>query len=136
YVTITVDGPMVSEPYIDMTIAMIRQWGGEVQQTGTGGYFIPAGLIIDNPMSYQIEPDATAASYFFGAAAVASGRVTVAGVSRGDLQGDTRFADALERMGCSVECGGGLTIHARTLRGIDVDMNGISDTVMTLAAVA
>src|SRR5205085_11746054 len=87
---------------------------------------------------YVIEPDASAASYFFAAAAITGGTVTVLGLSRkNSLQGDVGFVDLLEQMGCRVEeCTTGITVHGRPLHGIDVDMNDISDTVMTLGAVA
>jgi 3-phosphoshikimate 1-carboxyvinyltransferase len=89
------------------------------------------------PQTYAIEPDASAASYFWAAAAITGGRVTVAGLNRKSLQGDVRFVDVLEQMGCRVEeCEAGITVHGKPLRGIDVDMNDISDTVMTLGAVA
>jgi 3-phosphoshikimate 1-carboxyvinyltransferase len=86
---------------------------------------------------YDIEPDASAASYFFAAAAITDGSITVLGVPTPSLQGDVRFVDVLERMGCNVERReGAITVHGGPLHGIDVDMNDISDTVMTLAAVA
>ena len=88
-------------------------------------------------MLTPVEPDASAASYFFAAAAITGGRVTVPGLSAASLQGDVRFVDVLEQMGCEVKRETtGLTVHGGPLRGIDVDMNDISDTVMTLAAVA
>jgi 3-phosphoshikimate 1-carboxyvinyltransferase len=86
---------------------------------------------------YDIEPDASAASYFFAAAAVTGGQVTLLGLPEKSLQGDVRFVDVLGDMGCRVErCSSGITVHGRPVDGIDVDMNDISDTVMTLAAVA
>src|SRR5207248_3288883 len=86
---------------------------------------------------YGVEPDASAASYFWGAAAITGGEVRVEGLSPHGLQGDVRFVDLLERMGCPVVRGaGGITVKGGLLRGIDADMNDISDTVMTLAAVA
>ena len=139
-VMISVEGPTVSEPYVGMTIEMVRQWGGEVEEFGTNRYLVPAGCVIDNPMNYQIEPDASAASYFFAAAAIAGGSVTVDGYipPHITLQGDIEFLPVLERMGCTIERDLLWNIaHAgQHLRGIDVDMNAISDTVMTLAAVA
>ncbi len=135
-VEIEVVGPTVSEPYIAMTLAMMRQWGYEVELTGSV-YRVPARGGVHNPASYAIEPDASAASYFWAAAAVAGGRVTVAGLTRKSLQGDVRFVDVLAQMGCRVEeCDTGITVHGGPLRGVDVDMNDISDTVMTLGAVA
>ncbi|MBM4076552.1 MAG: 3-phosphoshikimate 1-carboxyvinyltransferase, partial [Planctomycetes bacterium] len=86
---------------------------------------------------YDIEPDASAASYFFGAAAVTGGHVTIEGLNRNALQGDIHFVDALEQMGCQVTWSErSVTVQGRPLRGIDIDMNAISDTAQTLACVA
>jgi len=86
---------------------------------------------------YAIEPDASAASYFWAAAAVTGGEVTVEGLAATSLQGDVEFVACLERMGCEVRREtDGLTIVGRPLRGVDIDMNAISDTVPTLAVVA
>ena len=87
--------------------------------------------------TYAIEPDASAASYFFAAAAIAGGSVTVEGLGRNSLQGDVAFCDCLRQMGCEVVDGDNqITVKGKPLRGIDVDMNAISDTVQTLGAVA
>ena len=90
--------------------------------------------------AYAIEPDASAASYFFAAAAITGGRVVVDGLGRGSLQGDLRFVDILERMGCRVRVTDTETEVAGPapgeLRGVDVDMADLSDTAQTLAAVA
>jgi len=137
--TIHIDGPRVSEPYIAMTVAMAWQWGICLPEDGRGGYEIPGvgGPGWVNPELYTIEPDASAASYYWAAAAITGGRVTVTGLNRKSLQGDVRFVDVLAQMGCRVEeCDAGITVHGGKLRGIDVDMNDISDTVMTLGAVA
>ncbi|MBX6341632.1 MAG: 3-phosphoshikimate 1-carboxyvinyltransferase, partial [Thermomicrobiaceae bacterium] len=85
-----------------------------------------------------VEPDASAASYFFALAAATGGRVRVRHLSARSAQGDVHFVDVLERMGCAVERGDDFieVRGARPLRGVDVDMNGISDTVQTLAAIA
>jgi 3-phosphoshikimate 1-carboxyvinyltransferase len=119
-----------------MTVEMVRQFGGMVEQTTDRSYrILPQSQ--PGPNSYIVEPDASAASYFFAAAAITGGTVTVAGLSRQLLQGDVAFVDVLSQMGCRVEeCDSGITVHGRSLRGIDIDMNAISDTVMTLAAVA
>jgi 3-phosphoshikimate 1-carboxyvinyltransferase len=134
--TIEVTGTQVSEPYIEMTLSMLRQFGLKVAALAPGRYFVPGRQLHHQP-SYAIEPDASAASYFWAAAAIGGGRVTVRGLGRQSLQGDVAFVDLLEKMGCRVEeCEAGITVHGGTLRGIDADMNSISDTVMTLAAVA
>ncbi|MCU0717954.1 MAG: 3-phosphoshikimate 1-carboxyvinyltransferase, partial [Pirellula sp.] len=86
---------------------------------------------------YAIEPDASAASYFWGAAAITGGRVRVQGLSRDALQGDVGFVDVLVRMGCEATYGDDyIEVTGKPLKGIDVDMNAISDTVQTLAPVA
>jgi 3-phosphoshikimate 1-carboxyvinyltransferase len=134
-VTLQVEGPLVSEPYVSMTVAMMRRWGAEVVADNRS-FRVSAGREYDLS-GYEIEPDASAASYFLAAAAVADGRVHVEGLTRQSLQGDVRFVDLLEQMGCRVAGDEtGVTVHGGPLRGIDADMNGISDTVMTLAAVA
>jgi 3-phosphoshikimate 1-carboxyvinyltransferase len=137
--TIELDGPLVSEPYVKMTTAMMEHWGLLVRRDGSVFETCHAGAhgTFHEQKSYAIEPDASAASYFFAAAAITRGTVTVAGFSRKSLQGDVAFVDVLAQMGCRVEeCSSGITVHGRPLRGVDVDMNAISDTVMTLGAVA
>jgi 3-phosphoshikimate 1-carboxyvinyltransferase len=132
------DGPPVSKPYLDMTVAVMHAWGFDVRSNkANSGYVVPGRQNVGNLETYAIEPDASAASYFFGAAAVTGGRVTVTGLTKQSLQGDMRFVDVLERMGCRVEASADrITVEGGMLRGIDVDMNDISDTVMTLAGVA
>jgi 3-phosphoshikimate 1-carboxyvinyltransferase len=131
-----VEGPLVSEPYIDMTVAMLGEFGVEVESGETGRLRV-AGRQRYKGRSYAIEPDASAASYFFGAAAITGGKVTIPGFGSRSLQGDVRFVELLEEMGCTVGRGDAETaVHGGRLRGIDVDMHAISDTVMTLAAVA
>jgi 3-phosphoshikimate 1-carboxyvinyltransferase len=133
-VVLRVEGGLVSQPYVEMTVAMMRQWGLEVRSAGAGEYRVP-GRQRSAVAEYDIEPDASAASYFFGAAAVTGGEVAVEGL--GDLQGDVHFVDVLERMGCEVDRRPSrITVRGRPLRGVDVDMNAVSDCVMTLAAVA
>jgi 3-phosphoshikimate 1-carboxyvinyltransferase len=163
-VIVKVQGPVVSWPYVSMTVQMLRQWGlrGSYHIEGRCADFdgatallgparfghacdrvcfhIPGGQAAESssptPRAYQIEPDASAASYFWGAAAVTGGSVRVLGLNRRSLQGDVRFVDLLEQMGCAVRGDDHLTVRGGPLRGLDVDMDDISDTVMTLAAVA
>lgn len=133
---LTVEGPLVSVPYVTMTVAMLRQFGLTVHDNGEGRYRIP-GRQRGGVSTYRVEPDASAASYFLAAAAITGGQVTVAGLPVESLQGDVRFAEVLGQMGCRVvRSAEGVTVGGGPLRGIDVDMNDISDTVMTLAAVA
>jgi 3-phosphoshikimate 1-carboxyvinyltransferase len=136
-ITVRVDGPLVSEPYVGMTCQLIRQFAGRVEQPEPGTFVVTPEPTFELYPGYDIEPDASAASYFWAAAAVTGGRVTVGGLNRKSLQGDVRFVDVLAAMGCRVEaCDAGITVHGGRLRGVDVDMNDISDTVMTLGAVA
>jgi 3-phosphoshikimate 1-carboxyvinyltransferase len=128
-------GSRVSEPYVRMTVEQMKQFGARVECTGEN-FLVPAPQSF-GPKTYVVEPDASAASYFWGAAAVLKGSVAVAGLAGPSLLGDLRFAEALQRMGCRTSIDqAALTVHGGPLRGIDIDMNDISDTVMTLAAVA
>ncbi len=134
--TIEVVGPLVSEPYVEMTLKLLRMVGLRVDSDVPGHYRIPGNQLYCGG-SIGVEPDASSASYFWAAAAIAGGRVTVSGLNRASLQGDVRFVDVLAQMGCRVEeCDAGITVRGGPLRGVDVDMNDISDTVMTLGAVA
>jgi 3-phosphoshikimate 1-carboxyvinyltransferase len=160
-VELEVEGRPVSWPYVSLTTRMLRQWGLSLMNSADGTRFripgrqwkgleeraqeleseaIRGGLDPRNPVwlhEYHVEPDASAASYYFGAAAITAGVVTVTGLNKETLQGDVRFLDVLGDMGCRVSPEEtGLTLTGGALQGIDVDMNAISDTVMTLAAVA
>jgi 3-phosphoshikimate 1-carboxyvinyltransferase len=133
--TIEVEGELVSRPYIGMTAAIMRDFGADVIEDGPR-YRVPPGRYAAR--EYAIEPDATSASYFFAAAAVTGGRVRVAGLGRGAVQGDLAFLDVLERMGCAVERGDdAITVRGPAqLAGVEVDMRAIPDTGQTLAAIA
>jgi len=135
-VTLQVSGELVSRPYIEMTIANMRQFGAVVNEHRSNEFVIQSKPY--SACDYDIEPDASAASYHFGVAAVTGGEVTVEGLTQGALQGDVAFVEALRQMGCGVEYGPrSITVRgAERLRGIDVDMNAISDTAQTLACVA
>jgi 3-phosphoshikimate 1-carboxyvinyltransferase len=136
---IELDGPLVSEPYVKMTISMMEHWGLLVERKGKDFETCHAGAhgTFREQDHYTIEPDASAASYFFAAAAITGGRVGVRHLTPDGLQGDVRFVNVLERMGCALtRSPGELVVQGKPLRGIDVDMNDISDTVMTLGAVA
>jgi 3-phosphoshikimate 1-carboxyvinyltransferase len=133
-VELVLAGELVSEPYVEMTLKVMEAFEARAERTPRGYRIAPQHY---RPTNYAIEPDASAASYFFAAAAVTGGKVTVEGLTRGALQGDVAFVDALERMGCVVAEGAdSITVTGGPLRGIDIDMNAISDTAQTLAAVA
>ena len=131
-------GTLVSLPYLDMTRRVMEAFGADCSPEGDRGWRIaPSGY---QRRDYAIEPDASAASYFLAAAAITGGSVRVEGLSRRSMQGDVGFADALGRMGCTVAWDDGpeesITVTGRAVRGIDIDMNAISDMVPTLAVVA
>ena len=135
---ILIDGPLYSQPYVTMTLKMLEQWGASASNRDFQQFSIgPAQFVAQN---YVIEPDASSASYFFAAAALTGGRVRVKNLGKNALQGDVGFVDVLKQMGCSVSKGNKY-IEVRgpqegQLQGVSVDMNAISDCVMTLAAIA
>jgi 3-phosphoshikimate 1-carboxyvinyltransferase len=134
-VDIEVTGDLVSKPYIDMTMGVMAQFGATVLCPDPHRFTIaPQEYKATN---YDIEPDASAASYFFAAAAITGGEVTVEGLTSYALQGDVHFVEALEKMGCEVDYGDdSITVRGGKLNGVDIDMNAISDTAQTLAVVA
>jgi 3-phosphoshikimate 1-carboxyvinyltransferase len=132
-------GTLVSKPYVSLTMAMMKHWGLMVNQNGSQFEICHAGAHGTYRMQeeYKIEPDASAASYFYAAAAISGGKVAVENLSLSSLQGDIQFVRILERMGSRITTGCvPVSVIGAPLRGIDVDMNDISDTVMTLGAVA
>lgn len=122
---------LVSAPYIEMTAAVMRAFGASIE-----GLRVRPGAY--EPTRFEIEPDASAASYFFAAAAITGGRVTVPGIGRGSLQGDVRFVEVLERMGAVVNIGEHEISVRGTgrLQGIDVDLRDLPDMAQTIAVVA
>ena len=133
--TVEVDGPLVSQPYVAMTLEVMEAFGVRISNRKYRRFDVsPAHY---QGRSYAIEPDASAASYFFALAAITGGTVTVEGLGTSSLQGDMAFLDILEHMGCRVErATHSTTVSGGPLVGVDVDMNAISDTVMTLGVVA
>jgi 3-phosphoshikimate 1-carboxyvinyltransferase len=118
-----------------MTLAVMKAFGVNVAAHPNLERFVIEPQLYQS-RDYNIEPDASAASYFWAAAAITGGEVAVDGLSADSLQGDVAFVDCLERMGCEVRASDSITVIGRELRGIDADMNAISDTVQTLAVVA
>jgi 3-phosphoshikimate 1-carboxyvinyltransferase len=137
--TFEVQGSLVSRPYVDMTLRMLHIFHLRATVVNDNTFLVPGDQATDGLSGgeYRVEPDASAASYFFAAAAITGGRITVPGLAMHSLQGDVCFVDVLERMGCVVTRGQDeLTVQGGPLKGIDVGMSDISDTVMTLAVVA
>ncbi len=139
---IGVVGELVSRPYVDMTAEVMRSFaaGVDVVPGDPARGESLAVLVGDKPYrgrEYAIEPDASAASYFWATAAITGGTITVEGLTKQAMQGDVGFCDVLQQMGCEVQHhDDGITVVGRPLHGVDVDMNMISDTVQTLAVVA
>ena len=135
-VELSIDGELVSKPYVEMTRRVMESFGATVTGDEHSAFVIPP-IGSYKASDYDVEPDASAASYFWATAAITGGIVSVEGLSRDALQGDVAFCDALKQMGCSVEYGDShICVTGGKLNGIDIDMNAISDTVQTLSAVA
>jgi 3-phosphoshikimate 1-carboxyvinyltransferase len=135
-VSIDIAGTLVSRPYVDITRRMVADFGGAAEATERGFRIVPRSSYVAR--SYRIEPDASSASYPFALAAVSGGKITVPGLGVHALQGDYAFLDVLARLGAKVEKGeaSSTVSGSGTLSGVSVDMHDISDTVMTLAAMA
>jgi 3-phosphoshikimate 1-carboxyvinyltransferase len=116
----------------------MADWGVAVERPEPHILKVACGQAYQAKATYAVEPDASSASYFFAAAAVTGGSVTIPGLSRRALQGDALFVDALVEMGSvCIEDSTGLSLYAPAqLKGITIDMNAISDTAPTLAAIA
>lgn len=133
---VQVVGPLVSQPYVDMTVAVMASFGATVDRPDDRTWVVAPQAY--EARTYRIEPDASAASYPWAMAAVVGGRVTVEGLGTGSLQGDVAFVDLLEQMGARVERSEASTTVTGTgaLHGIEADLAQISDTAQTLAVVA
>jgi len=126
-----------SKPYVDMTIAIMKDFGVEIERNAYSQFTIHPTCY--SPLSpYDIESDASAASYFFAAPAICGGTVRVENISRKSVQGDVGFLEVLTKMGCTViEADNSILVTGSAeLHGIDIDMRDISDTAQTLAVVA
>ncbi|MDP8987596.1 MAG: 3-phosphoshikimate 1-carboxyvinyltransferase [Actinomycetota bacterium] len=128
--------PLVSRPYVELTTATMAAFGVEVERHDGRRFRVPPGRYRSG--RHTVEPDASAASYFFAAAAVCGGRVRVPGLGRRSAQGDLRFVEVLERMGAAVyrNDDGTEVVGTGELAGVDVDLSDCSDTAQTLAVVA
>jgi len=136
-VELELEGAVVSEGFIELTLSLMREFGAAVERPRAGLFRIAGGRPYRAGV-HEIEGDATAASYFWAAAAITGGRVTVENVGPSSRQGDAAFVEVLERMGCRVErSGGGLTVESTgRLVGGSFDLNSMPDTVPTCAVVA
>lgn len=136
-VHIQVDGPLNSKPYIDLTLDVMADFGVRVEREAYQSFQV-GPQAYHSPGDYAIESDASAASYFFAAPAICGGWVQVERISRASRQGDIAFLEVLSRMGCTIsESENAIRVSGPLhLKGVDVNMADISDTAMTLAAIA
>jgi len=135
---IEVVGELISKPYIEITLNLMARFGVNVQRHGWEAFTIPANSRYVSPGTLFVEGDASSASYFLAAGAIGRGPVRVEGVGKNSIQGDVRFAEALEAMGAEISMGENW-IEARCdgkLKAIDLDCNHIPDAAMTLAIAA
>ena len=137
-VEIEVTTELNSKPYVDMTLSIMQDFGVEVQRDGYKSFSVPITNYQLPTPNYPIESDASAASYFFAAPAICGGTVEVENISRKSVQGDIRFLDVLEQMGCEVlESDNSITVHRpSSIVGVDLDLRDIPDTAQTLAVIA
>ncbi|KFF62334.1 3-phosphoshikimate 1-carboxyvinyltransferase [Pectobacterium sp. CHL-2024] len=134
---ISIQGDLVSKPYIDITLHMMKAFGIEVRNENYQRFFVTGHQQYRSPGDYLVEGDASSASYFLAAAAIKGGVVRVTGVGRNSVQGDIRFADVLEKMGATVRWGEDyIECERGELHAIDMDMNHIPDAAMTIATAA
>jgi 3-phosphoshikimate 1-carboxyvinyltransferase len=136
-VTIKIEGKLVSIPYVDITINMMRDFGVEVENRNYEEFYIKANQTYKGK-EYVIEGDCSSASYFFGIAAITESEIKVNNVSKDAMQGDIKLLDILEQMGAKVEYGNNFVKVKGTekLNGVTVDMHHMSDVAQTLAVVA
>lgn len=133
---IRIEGELVSKPYIDITLALMSRFGVEVENLNYQRFVVRGGQQYQSPGKWLVEGDASSASYFLAAAAI-GGSIKVSGIGRHAVQGDIRFADALEAMGADVEWGDDyIKVTRNQLNGIDRDYNAIPDAAMTIATTA
>lgn len=135
-VRIEVTGHLASRPYVEITLDVIASFGGDVQREGADAFLVRGGQRY-LPRVYEVEGDASNASYFFAAAAVTRGTVRVENFRSSSIQGDAKFLEILERMGCAVTRGSNFAeVRGQELRGLETEMNAMPDLVPTLAILA
>ena len=135
--TITIIGELVSKPYIDITLDIMKSFGVEVVNNEYKTFTIKGNQTYKAVETYMVEGDASSASYFLAAAAIKGGTVKVTGIGRNSIQGDVEFVDVLELMGARVEWAETyISVTRDALRAIDMDFNHIPDAAMTVATMA
>lgn len=147
-IAVAVEGELISKPYVEITLNMMGRFGVEAGRSGWSEFTLAAGKGYTSPGDIHVEGDASSASYFLAAGAISGagggGPVRVEGVGRASIQGDVRFAEALERMGAKIAMGenwieAGATLETARrgkLKAIEADFNHIPDAAMTAAVAA
>ena len=134
---ISIIGELVSKPYIDITLHIMKTFGIEVLHENYKTFTIKGNQNYKAVERFMVEGDASSASYFLAAAAIKGGKVKVTGISKTSIQGDVLFVDVLEKMGAQVEWGDTYVAVSRgELHAIDMDFNHIPDAAMTIATTA
>lgn len=135
--TISIIGELVSKPYIDITLHIMKAFGVDVVNDNYQTFTIKGGQTYKAVETFMVEGDASSASYFLAAAAIKGGRVKVTGIGKKSIQGDILFVDVLEKMGAVVEWGDDfVSVSKGELHAIDMDFNHIPDAAMTIATTA
>ncbi len=135
--TISIIGELVSKPYIDITLHIMKAFGVDVINDNYEKFTIKGGQTYKAVESFMVEGDASSASYFLAAAAIKGGSIKVTGIGKKSVQGDVAFADVLEKMGAKVEWGDDfVSVTKSELNPIDMDFNHIPDAAMTIATAA
>ncbi|MCD6212315.1 MAG: 3-phosphoshikimate 1-carboxyvinyltransferase [Sulfurovum sp.] len=135
--TISIIGELVSKPYIDITIHIMKEFGVDVVNDNYEKFSIKGGQTYKAVDSFMVEGDASSASYFLAAAAIKGGTVKVTGIGKNSIQGDVAFAEVLEKMGAKVEWGDDyVSVTKGELNAVDMDFNHIPDAAMTIATTA
>ena len=133
---IEIIGELVSKPYIDITLSMMKDFGVHVENHDYQKFYVKCNQSYISPGKYLVEGDASSASYFLAAGAI-KGKVKVTGIGKNSIQGDRLFADVLEKMGAKITWGENfIQAEHDELHGIDMDMNHIPDAAMTIATTA
>ncbi|BBN81711.1 3-phosphoshikimate 1-carboxyvinyltransferase [Pseudoalteromonas sp. A25] len=134
---IRIKGELVSKPYIDITIGVMAQFGVKVVNDNYQTFTVQGGQTYQSPSRIMVEGDASSASYFIAAAAIAGGEVEIRGVGKQSVQGDIGFANVMEQVGAQIDWyDEKLVVRKGHLKGVDIDANAIPDAAMTLATVA
>lgn len=133
---IQIMGELVSKPYIDITLAMMKDFGVTVENQNYQTFIVKGNQSYISPKRYLVEGDASSASYFLAAGAI-KGKVKVTGIGKNSIQGDRLFADVLEKMGAKITWSEDfIQAEQAPLHGVDMDMNHIPDAAMTIATTA